>query len=408
MKPKLTCCGKHIKPQKGKSESKGDYVYFKCPECGRSGIGKTQEQAEKEFRKSTTMAIKTLAPIGNKQSLFQWAEKNLPVLLDRSAQFIDKPATKRMIEKNIRYISNLSGYSWDKVWKSPEGQESISHAFSESLYYAATLPEMGSIVPYGTTAEFIPSVECFRFALETGKGAPFVDIEIFTIHENDQHKKYRKNGNLVVDIEYGTPRGDLLQVVVMATKNDTNKIIGEIYDEPYLLEKARHHSPSYRQFLIEKEYFQKMKTEGKLKMDEMNLVYMEKPIKKKDGSTWDKKTYEHDIKNPYDGPDRVQMLIKSAGKTFFRPYMKVRNAAAMADEWNGDDIEDEITRNQAADNVLSSAQKQFNTNSSNIKDAEIVTDDEPASEIKKGGEIDKKDLKNNEGELFNEDEINNL
>ena len=406
MKNKIACCGKHIKPQKGKSE-KGDYVYFKCPECGRSGIGKTEEQAEKEFEKSTTTAIKTIAPIENKQSLFQWGEKNMSLFIEQAPKIQDKSATKYMIEKNLRYFSNLSGYAWDKIWNSPEGRESIEHAFSEAIYHVATLPEMGSVVPFGTTAEFIPAVECFVFALTTGKNRPFIEIDMYPVHENDQHNNYQKDDNFVFELIRGIPRGDCLAVVTEGIKIETNKKIGDIYDESFLMELAKRHSPSYRQYIIDKEDFQRMRIEGKLKKDTTGREYLEKKINKKDGGVWDKKIYEHDLINPYDGPDKIKMLVKLAGKHFFKKYMKVRNAAAMADEWNGDDIEDEITRNQAADNVLSSAQKQFNTDASDIKDAEIVTDDDPASENKKGGD-EKKDLKNNKEGLFNEDEIKNL
>ena len=52
---------------------------------------------------------------------------------------------------------------------------------------------------------------------------------------------------------------------------------------------------------------------------------MEKKIPKNDGSTWNKKIYGDDITNPYDGPDRPEMLKKSAGKSplFWKGFRRV-------------------------------------------------------------------------------------
>ena len=381
-----TNCNVELKPQKGHSEQKGDYIYYNCQDCSTRGIGKTAKDAEKDFLKNhpqetqiesgqqeTQTSIITLAPKSPKD-IIKWAQSNMPALMEQSAQFIDKPATRRMIEKNIRYVSGLTCKSWDKIWNTPEGQESISNALAEAHYYASTLPDMGSIVPFGTVAEFIPSVECFEFAMLQGKNSPFDMIQIIPVHENDQRKPELVNGNFDLHLQYGIPRGKIIAVCVMARRSDTGKTIGEIYDVDRLLEKAKHHSPAYRNYIIEKENFQRAKIEGKLKRDQHGREYMETVINKKDGGTWEKKSYEHDITNPYDGPDRPEMLRKAAGKSFFRPYMKVRNATAMADEWKSDEtINDDISRNQAADNVLSQAENQF-VDKTKIKDAEIVAE----------------------------------
>ena len=383
----MKCCNKELELQKGKKDGV-NMVYYYCPKCRKGGKGKTEQEAKTSF--SVAKAAKPGAfpevnfalvlPVPKKGGdLQKWAIDNMPALLNQSAQFIDKPATQRMIEKNIRYISSLTGYSWDKVWNSPEGQESISHALSEALYHAATLPEMGSIVPFGKTAEFIPSVECFKFALERGPGAPFTDINIALVHVNDQAIIEQNKGNFNLRLSYGIPRGDITAVCVYATRTDTEKVIGEVYDVSRLMEKAERHSAAYRNYLIDKNDFQRMKIEGKLKKDKSEREYFEKEISKKDGGTWNKKIYEADIINPYDGPDCPEMLKKSAGKTFFRPYMKTRNAAAMADEWNEDEFNDEISRDKAADNVLNKAADQFNDISnidkSNIKEGEIIPDE---------------------------------
>jgi len=317
--------------------------------------------------------IISLAPVPKEKNKIQeWANNNMPALLKQSAQFIDKPATQRMIEKNIKYITSLAGKAWDKLWSTQEGQESISHALGEALYHAATLPEMGSIVPFGNTAEFIPSIECYKFALETGINAPFKDINIILVHENDDTSKLCiENGNLCCDIKYNLPRGEIIGVVVCAIRVDTGKTIGEIYDVARLMEKAEIHSPSYRNYIIEKENFKRLKVEGKLQKDETGREYYIKKIEyTKDGKpkVWDKKIYEYDLINPYDGPDKPEMLKKAAGKTFFRPYMKTRNAAAMAEEWTENEKENQTNFEKTVDNVLNTSKKQFE----NIKDAEIV------------------------------------
>lgn len=383
----MNCCNKKLELQKGKKAGI-TYLYYYCPICRKGGKGKTEEEAKTSFSVAEPakpgafpeVNFALVLPVPKKGgNLQKWAVDNMPALLNQSAQFIDKPATQRMIEKNIRYISNLSGYAWDKVWNSPEGQESISHALAEALYHAATLPEMGSIVPFGKTAEFIPSVECFKFALETGKNAPFTDINIVLIHENDQSTIEQDKGNFNLNLKYGIPRGEIIALCVYATRTDTGNVIGEIYDVDRLMEKAERHSAAYRNFLIDKADFTRMKIEGKLKTDSSKRQYYEKEINKKDGDKWKKRIYEDEITNPYEGPDRPEMLRKSAGKTFFRPYMKTRNAAAMAGEWESEyEINGDIDIDQAADNVLNKATDQFNK--SNIKDADIISDKKDVSE----------------------------
>jgi len=352
-------CNKELIIKTGKSNGK-DMFYSECEVCHKKHKSENREEVVKYFYEPTesngNWPVQT--PIPQKPSdIVQWGNSNLPSLMKQSAQFIDKPATQRMIEKNLRYVSGLSGGSWDKIWSTKEGQESISYALSESLYHAAVLPDMGSIVPFGTMAEFVPSVECYKFALETGRNAPFKDIQIDLIHENDQVDNSQEDGNFNIKIKRGIPRGEVIAVVVSAVRIDTEKRIGDIYDVQRLLEKAAHHSPSYKNYLIERDYFKKLQVEGKLKTDSDGQLYYEKEISKRDGGSWKKKIYESDITNPYDGPDRPEMLRKAAGKSFFRPYMKTRNASAMADEWQSDPIE---TREQAADHVLSKAANQFN------------------------------------------------
>lgn len=392
----ITCCNKSLEIKSGKENGKMLF-YAQCPICDRKYKSEKKEDVEKYFQNQNNTPLQ-LAKIPDKpQSIIEWGNKNILALMNQSAQFIDKPATRRMIEKNLRYVSNLSGKSWDKIWKTPEGQESISYALSESLYHAAILPDMGSIVPFGSTAEFIPGVECYKFALEQGNNAPFSDIQIDLIHERDKTENYQKDSNFMIEIKRGIPRGEAMAVVVSAIRNDTGKRIGDIYDVDRLIAKAEQHSPSYRNYLVEKAEFIRMKIEGKLKVDAEGNQYYEKKIEyEKDGQkkSWDKKVYENDITNPYDGPDRPEMLRKAAGKSFFRPYMKVRNAAAMAEEWQQEAPE---TREQAADHVLNRAAGQFN----NVREGEIVPDPEAPATPEKETAGSKKESKN----LFDESEL---
>ena len=376
-------CNRELEIKSGKLNGKTMF-YAECMTCGKKYKSEKKSDVENYFSQSektdapATPENYELQPIPQRQNpeqIIKWGQSNLNALVKQSAQFIDKPATSRMIEKNIRYVANLSGKAWDKIWLTPEGQDSIKNALTEANYYAATLGDMGDLVPFGSGCEFIPNIECYKFALETGKNAPFKDIQIDLIHENDQTENYQKDGNFNIEIKRGIPRGDILAVVVSGVRTDNDKRIGEIYDVERLLDKARHHSQSYKSYLQEKSDFTKMKVEGKLKKDDSGRLYFEKKIEyTKNGKpeSFMKKTYEDDIVNPYDGPDRPEMLRKAAGKSFFRPYMKIRNASAMAEEWEPDEPEN---REQAADNVLNRAADQFK--GVDIQDAEIIEDDEP-------------------------------
>ena len=404
----MKCCNKELKLQTGKQDGK-EMVYYICDTCGRKGKGKNQKEAETEFNDSIPGLNKIekavnymLTPIVRKD-IFSWSEKNRSALMQQSANFIDRPATVRMIEKNIRYVSNLSGKAWDKVWSTPEGQESISYALSEANYHAAILGEMGDLVPFSSSCEFIPSVECYKFGLESGKGAPFKDIQIYNIFENDQTDAGIKDGNFYINLKHGFPRGDIISVAVYATRTDSGKTIGDIYDVTRLLEKAEQHSPSYKSYLKDKEDFLLLRTSGKLDKDKAGRECIAK--KGKYGEYF---LYESDLKNPYDGPDRPEMLRKATGKSFFRPYMKTRNAMAMAEEWSE---ETDLTMDMAADSVLDKSMSQFESeghptkdpqNAMKIKDAEIIKDNTVGEQ--------KKDLQKNEGEPFNENdnEFNNL
>jgi hypothetical protein len=378
----MKCCNKDLYIKNGKQNGE-NLFYAVCPICNKKAKGKTKKDLEQNFNNTNNMEVIKI----NQKNISSWQQQNMPMLMKQAAQFIDKPATKRMIEKNIQYIVNLPEKSFKKIWATPEGQQSIANALMEANYMAATLGQMGDIVPYGGYAEFIPSVECYEFALTTGKNAPFSEIEIIAIYENDQKKAFQKDGSFNLELNYGFPRGELQAIVVKAKETTTGKVIGDIYDVERLLEKAKTHSKSYKAYLRDHQAFLKLKLEGKLNKDKAGReCLIEKIEYSKNGKkeSFDKFIYEDDLKNPYDGPDRPEMLRKAAGKTFFRPYMRTRNATAMAEEWEEEMPEN---REKAADVILNKAADQFET----IIDAE---------EIK-----EKEKIKNNlsEEDLFNED-----
>jgi len=306
------------------SEKEKQFFHF-CEGCKIGGKGKTESAAGKNFTDAfhpestppSPATTKLIAP-KNKTELAAWAERNMDVLMSQSAQFIDRPATKRMIDKNIRYAMSAE---LKDAWTTPEGQESIVDALVEAFEIGATLPEMGALVPFGKSVEFIPSVNAYVFALTSGKNPPFANISITCIHQNDVFDISQKDGNFSFEIKkIGFPRGDVVGVVVMATESATGRTIGDAYDEPRLMQKAERHSKNYKYYLDDMRALAEARTQGK--------DYITK---------WgDKKIYEHQIMNPYVGADKPEMLKKLAGKSFFAPYMKVRNARAFEAEWSDD------------------------------------------------------------------------
>lgn len=385
------CCNKKLTINKTTDGTN----WAKCEVCGKKGKGKTEAICLTEFEKSKpekkvetqSNQITVLKPIPKKpDEVVKWFSQNVLEIRKNSPRLLDKTATDRMMDMNTKYILRLiEDPKYKKVTATDEGMVSVTDAFWNAVNMGATLGDMGDIVPFGSTAEFIPSVECFKFVLENGKGAPFEDIDIQCFYEHDQViDNETKNGNFTFSFKKGLPRGEVVSVIVSGIRTDVNKRIGEIYDADRLIEKAKRHSPSYKNYLIEKDDFKRMEVEGKLKKDSTGRMYFEKKIDKRDGGTWDKKIYADDIVNPYDGPDRPEMLRKSAGKSFFGPYMKTRNASAMADEWQEENDTSEMSLDKVADHVLDKAMGQFTKGvdvqkdkvyeSDNIKDAEIVVE----------------------------------
>lgn len=399
----ITCCNQPIEIKSGKENGK-NLFYAMCPTCNRKHKAEKKEEVERYFQtQSQVTNIYQLQNIPNKSDSIQnWFHSNMLALRQYIPEKrISKPETDKMLNTNVNYIiRKYNDPKFKKVITSESGLQSLTDAFGEALFMLATLGKMGDIIPFGDTAEFIENIECIKFNLEQGNNAPFSDIQIDLIHENDTTENYQEDGDFKIKIKRGIPRGEIIAVVPSGIRNDTGKRMGDIYDVDRLIAKAMQHSPAYKSYLKEKEEFKRLEVEGKLQTDPEGNKYYDKKIEyEKDGQkkSFIKKIYESDITNPYDGPDRPEMLRKAAGKSFFRPYMKVRNASAMAQEWQQEPIE---TREQAADHVLNRASQQFNDN---IKDAEIIENDNNDVENNDNSNKNEKNDKNEKENLFDEE-----
>lgn len=346
-----------------KYDKKQNMYFYYCEKCKTGGKGEKADQAKREFVKAVQKATeqateqvteqpitKSLTIPKSKSELTKWANENINSLIASSAQFIDKPATKRMIDKNIKYAMTVE---LKDVWDTSEGIQSIVDSLLDAFETGAVLPEMGCLVPYGKTAEFIPDVSAYEHALTTGKNPPFKDISIVPVFSNDIVEISQHDGNFSYEVKkIGFPRGECVGIIVQAYNIETGKYIGDAYDTERLVQKAERHSVSYKFYLKDIAELRKAQSQGK--------DYIEK---------WGKKLYERDIINPYVGPDRPEMLRKLAGKSFFGKYMKVRNARAVSDEWKDEKHPDGMSSDELNEKIFNEAMSQFNI-LGDIQDAE--------------------------------------
>lgn len=235
--------------------------------------------------------------------------------IEHGARFIDKPALRRMLKKNAEYIVSAD---LKKAWDTEEGVASIQRALEESIFYGATLPETGSIVPYGGVVDFIPGLQAFTAGLTSGASAPCRNIRIDCICANDRWEAGTRDGQFYYENKIGLPRGECIGVVVVAEKTD-GAIIGDVYDVDRLMKKAEQHSSSYKYYLSDMAALRKAQSEGK--------NYIEK---------WGNKYYERDIVSPYTSADKHEMLKKLAGKSFLYPLFKESMVAQVFAERDGD------------------------------------------------------------------------
>jgi len=385
---KVNCCNANIKVTK-----QGDIFIYRCPICKKQSEGKTpadasakwselfggEPEAKKEAKKETkTTAPATTLPAISKPTspanIEQWAEENRTELIKKSAQWIGKSAQQRMIEKNLYYIINHKGLA--KVWNTEEGRDSITHALEEANWYGADMPDMGSIIPFKKTCEFVASIEVFSTALTTGVGAPFEWIEIIPIYQNDIVKRGRKDDDYYCDVQESFPRGDLIGVVCWG-KLKNGKRIGQSYDIANLTEKAREFSAGYKASIVEQTEFNILKSEGKTKIIDGRDYYI-KNIKGYDGKPdWTKKIFYDEILNPYTGSSKEKMYCKLAGKSYFKEFMKRRNAMAMAGEHEQNEKND-LPYEEKIDTVLQIAKENVSTSEKveKIFDGEIIPEEE--------------------------------
>lgn len=357
------CCNQPINIKQLNEKEFGAW----CQTCGRKGKGNNADAAINQLYNSN--AAIAIIP-RNSNQLIQYATSNINNLMEISAPFVasDQPAFKKMIANNIRYVKNRKDEAFLKCWETPEGQESIVYALEEAFSLGAQLGKMGDLVPYGQTVEYIPSVEAFEFALTNGNNAPFEWLSIEAIHEKDIHKTKRINGEFTFEIEPGSPRGKLISIVVYGKNRKLNKVIGEKYDAERLLKKAKQHSAGYKYYLQDKAQAEVLRSEGKI-LNENGREYFIKKMYKKGGGSWDLKKFLDEITNPYEGPNQPEMLRKMAGKTFLRPFIKVRNSEAAINEIK--ESEDNI--DSLIDNAMEAAfetipgEKEENTKQDNKK-----------------------------------------
>ena len=372
MKTNCPICKTEIE---SKHSEKENLYYFYCPDCKIGGKGKTEKEAEKEFKKqekkTVTASDKSVTIIDrpkNKNEFEIMCRQHKQRFEENAPLWADKVYTKKMYEQNIKYILSAD---FKDAWNTPEGQESIVDAFNSANEICATLGQMGDIVPFGKTVEFIPDFQAFNFALTEGDNAPFTRIAVDVLHENDQYDLHSdKDGNFIFEFKkIGFPRGEIIGVIVRGWLSDKDICIGKAYDIKTLMGKAEQHSKGYQYYLKDMSDLRKAQSEGK--------DYITK---------WDKKIYEKDIVSPYVGANASEMLSKLAGKSFFRPYMKTRNARAMKQEWTSENeqSEEQKTPEELLKPMIDIQDAPYNRDIvDNIKDADVIPEKKTA---------DKKDL----------------
>jgi len=318
-----SCCGVAVRTE----VADGLHFYW-CEKCGRAGKGIDAASAWAAFGESS----ERVTGRGNFERVAMLAQSALE---RKAAPFIqsDHPALDRMIKKNVQYVASLTGDKYDAVWASPEGRDSLMKALEESIEMGATLPEMGSVVPYGNTAELIPDVEAFRFALTTGASSPFEWVNIEAVYAKDEVRIGRLDGLFSLSfVNIPLDRGDLAGIAVYG-KRRGGATEGEFMPIKTLDAMARKFSKPYQKSMRDIDEFRSAKAEGKTKIDSYDREYLEKVIKGKPGKDdWTKKIYLDEIDCPYTGPTATKMYAKLAGKSFLGPYMKTRNSAAAIHE----------------------------------------------------------------------------
>ena len=321
----------------------GVYIYA-CPECVIKGTGNSESEAWKNLCKSLGVedvqkavvpspvySEDSPAPITNRDSFKNYIMCNMSAYTSKIS-FLQKSSVERLLDTNMKYL--VTEKSFDNLWNTEDGRQSLLDCFNEAFQMAAELPLLGSVVAFGNTATFIPRVEAFQNVLCNGPNAPFEWVNIDAIHEKDKVRIGRKNGNFSVDFENISPfdRGEIKGIVVFGFHKRSGMIIGECYEADALHKIGTASSASYRQYVLDCDLFNRAVSEGTVKTDSNGREYVEKTIQKKGGGSWTKKVYRDELMNPYEGPHREKMLKKVAGKSYLNPYIKMRIGSVIIDE----------------------------------------------------------------------------
>ena len=348
--------------------------------CKKDGVVVKKEGEVKKVNNNRQLSISPK----NMMGIFENKKKEIAIMASPVLTG-DTTAMARFINNNIeRYPDKLTGKAWDKIWQSPEGQQSIIKGLEDSLIDCVELGVTGDLVPMGNTCILIPAVESFVFVLTHGKNAPFVNVNIECIYEDDDYNSGRKNGSFFLNFnEFGKKRKKVIAVAVYGELSNSGIIEGEMYDAERLLAKAEEHSLPYKNYMKKIKAYEYQKSEGNVTIDpngresfpyhetaKSDDKYFDKTVayfkqaesnnqlksdSKGDYCTqmlpgkngqWEKKTYRFEVEggtsitnifldeleNPYAGADQPELLIKTGGKSFLRKYKKVRNTGAAMEE----------------------------------------------------------------------------
>jgi hypothetical protein len=343
----IKCCGENPSIFRKIDVDGFPGVGIACEICGTKTANVDEKKAIEEFKKiakkapatdgkqttpRTTAPKKETRNMNNNTAIAIRNANDLHTIEDKFALVTspiiakDSGAMARLINNNIRYVENAK---LDKCWTTKEGQDSIVKSVEDAMIMGAELGKMGDLVPFGSTCQFIPAVEAFEFCLTNGNNAPFEDITIECIYESDKYSVGRKDGNFFLNFDkIVIPRGKVIAVAAYGTTRN-GVVIGEVYDTERLMAKAEAHSTSYQYYLRDKKHAETLRSEGKLKT-KYGREYFTKDMPGK--TAWTKDIFLDELTNPYDGADQPEMLRKSAGKSFFGKFIKVRNSEAAMDE----------------------------------------------------------------------------
>ena len=303
----------------------------------------------------SAVAQSAAALVPKKDNFVEYARQNIGNYTMGVKSFMTQSAVEKLLTNNAKYITTEP--LLDKLWTTEEGAQSLIDAFNESIGLAAELPTLGYIIPFGNTATFIPRVEAFQNVLTNGANAPFEWLNIEAIHEKDKVKMSRKNGSFNIEFENigFFDRGEVVGVAVYGYHKASHMIVGESYEASRLFEKGTASSPAYKLYRMNVDFYNRMGSEGKLKMDKDGRQYAPMTMEKKGGGTWEKRIYREDLENPYENAHREEMLKKVAGKTFLNPYIKQRIGSVIVEEMQ----DRSFSVQNGAEKSVSMAEEQF-------------------------------------------------